>query len=117
MSFFSKYFYKDMGLFRYVGVYVFGDAYILAPFLIISLPVMYFLAGWFGVGVFWCVFMIIRNFIEIIYWLFQQFGDKSFRPPFPMKSLDNNQVYILYQLLNTVHTVIYVVILIFLLRG
>jgi len=106
-----------MGLLRYVGIYVLGDAFVLVPFLIIFLPIMYLVRGWWGVAITWCVYMFIRNFIEIIYWLFQQFGDKSYRPPFQFKKFDNNQLYIIYQLLNTVHCTIYAVLLILLLTN
>jgi hypothetical protein len=105
-----------MGILRFIGIYVLGDAFILVPFLVIFLPIIYLIKGWWGVGVAWCVYMSVRNFIEIIYWLFQQFSDRSYRPGFPFKDYDNNKVYIVFQLLNTVHAVVYMVLLIFLLR-
>lgn len=117
IKYFAKNFYRDMGLLRFIGIYVLGDALVLVPFLLIFLPLMYFLAGGIGVGVAWCVYMIFRNFIEIIYWLFHQFSDKKeFRPEFPFKEFGNNEIYIIYQLLNTIHTIIYAVLLIFILR-
>lgn len=111
----SRNFYKDMGILRYIGIYVLGDALVLVPFLIIFLPIVYILFDLKAVGIAWCVYMSVRNFIEIIYWLFQQFGEKSFRPFFPFKEFKNNDVYIIYQLLNTVHAVIYLTLLILLL--
>jgi hypothetical protein len=44
---------------------------------------------------------------EMIYWLLQQFGTRKYRPyDFGLKNIDNNGIYIMYQLLSLSGTVL-----------
>lgn len=114
-NYFAKNFYTNVpSIFHWVGIFVIGDIYVLAPFILVFFPIVFVIKGLWGLAVAWCLYMGMRNFIEIIYWLFHQFGDKSYRPPFQSKKFGNNDVYIIYQLMNTTHSVVYFTILIFL---
>jgi hypothetical protein len=81
--------------------YVKGDLLVLAPFLLAIT-----LAGIISIRlmlVVYAIFFTVRQFGEMIYWLLQQFGDKSYRPyDFGLKKLSNNSIYIIYQLLALV---------------
>lgn len=113
----AKNFYKNLPhFFHYLGIYVVGDLVVLLPFILIFFPLVYFFRGLEDVGITWCIYMGIRHFFEIIYWLLQQFGDKSYRPASPFKNLKNNDIYIIHQLLNTVYAVVYFSLLVFLLK-
>ena len=53
------------------------------------------------------IFISIRNMGEIVYWLLQQFGPKTYRPnDFGLKDLDNNAIYIIYQLFAIINVTI-----------
>jgi len=98
-----------------MGIFVRGDAIVLAPFLLVYLPIVYLIADFRGVGIAWCIYMSLRSFIEVIYWLDRQSGSKQYRPPFFSKKFGNNEVYIIYQLLDTCQAVVYLTLLIILL--
>jgi hypothetical protein len=90
---------------RPLQIFVKGDALVLLPFTILilsTIPISYkitlILIG---------IFLAVRNLGEMIYWLLQQFGEKTYRPyDFGLKYLDNNAIYIIYQLLAIVWTTI-----------
>ncbi|HEX9804241.1 MAG TPA: hypothetical protein VGA67_01015 [Candidatus Dojkabacteria bacterium] len=114
INFFQKHFYRNMGIARFLGIYVLGDAIVIVPFLIIFLPLTFLFQGWYGVAIGWSLYMGVRHFIEIFYWLFQQFVPDGHRPGFPFKQFGNKDVFIIHQVLNTVYSVAYFTILIFL---
>ncbi len=115
-NYLAKNFYKNLPhFFHYLGIYVVGDLIVLLPFIVVFFPLVYLFRGLEGLVISWCLYMGIRHMFEVVYWLLQQFGDKSYRPATPFKQLKNNDVYILHQLLNTVYAVIYLSILIFIL--
>lgn len=60
------------------------------------------------------LFISIRYFTEIIYWLFQQFGPKTYRPyDFGLKKIDNNSIYIIYQIMSVIWTCLGIILIIF----
>jgi hypothetical protein len=88
-----------------MGVYVWGDALIFIPFHIIIF--IYSLFSLKFALLVWSIFFSIRSLGEVMYWLLQQFSDRSYRPyDFGFTKLDNNAIYILYQTLMTVYATV-----------
>ncbi len=81
----------------FFGIYVKGDALVLVPMLI-ALGIVVLLSFKLGI-VLLCVYMVVRALGEMMYWLFQQFGPKTYRPhDFGYVNLNNDAIYIIYQL-------------------
>lgn len=102
----NKWFFSEPGpLLRLIFIFVKGDMIVLIPLFclillsyLISLKFMLIMIG---------VYIAARHFFEVIYWLLQQFGDHKYRPyDYGLKNLDNNAIYILYQLLATAQFII-----------
>ncbi len=93
----KDWFFKEVPFFlRFIFIYVRGDMIILFPFLLIILIMAFF--SWKLALILFLIYAAIRNFGEMIYWLLQQFGEKTYRPrDFGLTNLDNNAIYILYQ--------------------
>ena len=93
----DEWFYsKPNWLLRQLHVYVKGDS-----FVILTIWIFILLTGvlsWKFMLIEIGLFLFLRGLGEMIYWLFQQFGDKKYRPESSQKELSNNAVYILYQL-------------------
>lgn len=90
---------------RFFLIFIRGDAIILVPFVLFTFAVGFFSIKWmlllFG------VYFACRFLGEMIYWLLQQFGDRKYRPhDFGLKKLDNNALYVLYQLCSLVGMVL-----------
>lgn len=90
---------------RLLTIYVKGDMLIVLPMLMgIGIT------GLFSVrfmALMYAIFFSLRGFGEMMYWFMQQFGEKKYRPDdFGFKHLGNDAVYILYQLLSLVTTVV-----------
>lgn len=83
-------------LLRQLHVYVKGDALEIIPIWVFILITGVF--SWKFMLLEIGVFLSLRGFGEMIYWLLQQFGEKEYRPSTQQKRLGNNAVYILYQL-------------------
>lgn len=87
-------------------IFIKGDMLILLPLLIANAT-----AGIWDrqlmIILFLCV-GLIRALGEMFYWLLQQFGPRKYRPyDFGLKNLDNNAIYILYQLFAFAQAVIF----------
>lgn len=84
---------------RYLLVFVQGDALVVVPLAVlillfgfISLDFMLVLIG---------LFVAFRGIGEMFFWMLQQFGARTYRPyDFGLAQLDNNAIYIIYQLLG-----------------
>src|SRR3989344_1948583 len=78
-------------------IFIKGDGLIITPFLITSL--LFIFLNWkFGLVIIG-VFYSLRQLVEMIYWLLQQFSKREYRPyDFGYKNLDNHAIYIIYQL-------------------
>ncbi len=102
----NTWFYRSPNvIWRYLLVFVNGDSLIIAPFLGIIL-LFGFLSLEF-MGIMLGLFVAIRSIGEMFYWMFQQFGPRTYRPyDFGLIRLDNNAIYIVYQLLGLVGAVI-----------
>lgn len=90
---------------RYLLIFVKGDSLVLVPFFFIvllfgfiSLDFMFVMIG---------LFITFRSMGEMVFWMFQQFGPRTYRPfDFGLTQLDNNAVYIIYQLMGLVGAVL-----------
>ncbi|MEI7578491.1 MAG: hypothetical protein WCJ58_00450 [bacterium] len=93
----DSWFYSEPGKFlRFFHIYVKGDAPVILP--LIGLMLLTAILSWRFAILEWGIFLSLRGFGEMIYWLLQQFGPKSYRPGTSLKNLSNNSIYILYQL-------------------
>lgn len=84
-------------LLQAIGIYVRGDALVLVPFLVFAgVVASYSLrAGLLLLSLYYAC----RGLGELIYWLLQQFGPKTYRPyDYGLTGLNNDAIYVLYQL-------------------
>lgn len=95
--------------FIYIYIYIKGDAFIIAPFLILIF-IIGFMWSWSFSLFTLAVFHTVRSLGEMMFWLLQQFGPHEYRPyDFGLLKLNTNAIYILYQVHACVQTVIGVV--------
>jgi len=100
---------------RLLTIFVNGDRLVIYPFVLL-IACSYFISPNFSL-ILLLVFLFIRFFFETIYWLLQQFSDKSYRPyDYKLKNLSNNSIYIIYQLTSMVLATIFLSLLIFFLK-
>lgn len=109
----DDWFYSDPWFWgRLVGIYVKGDAIILLPFVGILLLTGIYSLRFMLFG--FAVYFTLRALSEMIYWFFQQFGQKTYRPKdYGLKKLSNNSIYILYQLISLITAVIWIMFILF----
>ncbi len=97
---------------RFLTIFVKGDSLVIYPFLLIVIITAFYNLS-FSITLL-LIFLSLRYFIEIIYWLFQQFNGGQYRPyDYGLKSLSNNSIYIVYQLTSTVTCSLYLTLLVF----
>lgn len=94
-------FYSDTPYAWPLGIYVWGDALILAPFWGIMAGAFWFIGPLMTFR--WlCLFYTVRSAYEVIYWLNHQFSGKKYQAPLLRRvswiSTDDSAV--LYQLMN-----------------
>jgi len=93
----DKWFYSEPGKFlRHLHIYVKGDSLVILPVWIFILATGFL--SWKFMLLEVGFFLFLRGLGEMIYWLLQQFGEKTYRPYTDKTNLGNNAVYILYQL-------------------
>ena len=102
----SRWFFTEVFLpLRFFLIFIRGDAMILAPFVLLVLLVGFFSLKWMLLLL--CLYFTFRFLGEMMYWLLQQFGDKKYRPnDFGLKKLDNNALYVIYQLCSLIGLVL-----------
>ncbi|PIY79998.1 MAG: hypothetical protein COY80_05210 [Candidatus Pacebacteria bacterium CG_4_10_14_0_8_um_filter_42_14] len=97
-------FYSDTLFLTPLGIYVWGDALILAPFwFFISIV---FLTSELDLSLllrFYILFLALRSAYEVIYWLLHQSTKSEYQPPIfrSVKWLKAQDIAILYQLFHT----------------
>ena len=96
----NKWFFTELHpIFKLFLIFIRGDLLILLPLLILILSV-----GIFSIRMMFILlgaYISVRFFGEMIYWIMQQFSDRSYRPnDFGLRKLDNNVIYIVYQLIS-----------------
>jgi hypothetical protein len=112
----DNWFYSDPNwFFRFLTIFIKGDAIIIIPFLILTIFFLFFLRK-LGLIIL-LVFVSLRFLGEMIYWLLQQFSKKDYRPyDFGFKNLSNNSIYIIYQLFSLCMSVTGISLLIYILN-
>lgn len=94
-------FFEDTLFLFPLGIYVWGDALILAPFWLISSTFFWFVPLVFILR-FFLLFLVIRAAYETVYWINHQFAHKQYQAPLFRKVswLGDHESAILYQVLN-----------------
>ena len=96
------------------GIFVWGDALVLAPFFIITSIALFIINNIYLTIAVYATYMFLRQFGEVIYWLLQQFSQKKeYRPPDKgWEYLKTDELHIIYQLLNFYKSVLWFVVMI-----
>lgn len=98
----SRWFFSEPPAFFRIGlIFVKGDMLVLLPLVIVLIALTIWSAsfGLYMIG----AYTAVRFSGEMVYWIHQQFGDRSYRPfDFGLCGLDNNAIYIVYQLIALV---------------
>lgn len=90
---------------KVVGIYIWGDALVVVPLwaLFLTLLSQDATLGTLAITIYYAV----RGLGEMIYWIHQQFGSRTYRPyDFGFSRLDTHAIYIIYQLLGLAQVVI-----------
>lgn len=93
--------YGLAGPFGFLGIFVWGDALVIAPFWLISSLIVLFLQDWYLFLVILSLFWVVRSFGEVIYWLCEQFAGKNRNPPHTLKFykfVNSDAIWFIYQL-------------------
>ncbi|PJC43986.1 MAG: hypothetical protein CO039_01125 [Candidatus Pacebacteria bacterium CG_4_9_14_0_2_um_filter_34_50] len=106
-------FYSDTFVFFPLGIYVLGDALILAPFWLFSSIIFFFISPQ-NILRYIITFYTIRSFYEVFYWLNHQSVKSDYNPPLfrKIKWIKANESAILYQLIHTCIVVIGIFLLV-----
>lgn len=109
----KKEFYSDTFIFLPLGIYVLGDALILAPFWFFSSLFFFFISP-LNIFRYILIFYTIRSFYEVFYWLNHQAVKSNYNPPLFRKInwIKPNESAILYQLIHTCIVVIGIFLLV-----
>lgn len=109
----GNFFGDTVGLW-WLGIYVWGDALVLAPFWLISCIAFMSLSG-LGIFRWLCLFFLIRAAYEVVYWLNHQAVESQYRPPFMRNTpwLPTAGSAIIYQLLAFCQVVLFSAALLF----
>ena len=97
-------FYSDTLPLTLLGIYVWGDGLVLAPFWF-SISLIFLI---FGIEIsalirFYVLFLGVRSAYEVVYWLLHQSANNTYRPPLfrSVSWLKAADTAILYQILHT----------------
>jgi hypothetical protein len=98
----SSWFFSEASLpVKLLLIFVRGDAIVLIPFLAVLMVTGIFSLRWMLLLI--SLYIVFRFLGEMVYWIHQQFGDRTYRPyDFGLKRLDNNAIYVIYQLLSLI---------------
>lgn len=111
----SWFFSSPPPLLLFIGIYIKGDCLVLLPFLLLICALSLYSAP-IGLLVY-IIYFTIRGLGEMIYWLLQQFGPKTYRPwDYGFTQLNNEGIYIIYQLTSMIHVIIGITISILLIQ-
>jgi hypothetical protein len=96
----------------WMGIFVWGDALVLAPFWFLS-SIAFIWLPWISILRWWLVFGIVREVFEVVYWLNHQASKSTYRPPLVrnFKWLSAEQGAILFQLFAMCQVVVYLLAL------
>lgn len=98
----SNQFYTDTPGLSWLGIFVWGDGLILAPFWFVSAVAFNFISP-LNILRHLLIFLVIRSGYEVVYWITHQVSQKEYEPPLfrNISWLGADEGAILYQLLNT----------------
>jgi hypothetical protein len=85
----------------FIGAFVWGDVFVLAPFWIIAAIAAFVLNNWNLFLLIVTIFWTIRSLGEITYWLNEQFAGKNRNPPSTLnfhKVFNGDAIWFIYQL-------------------
>jgi len=102
----------------FVGIFVWGDAVVLAPFWIIVSLITLFLNNWYLFLLFISVYWTVRSLGETIYWLNHQFAIKDnsnfYKTLMGYQFFKSNAILFVYQIFLQCITVFSIIITIYL---
>ena len=82
---------------KFLQIYILGDALVILPFTVAVLILALF--SWKWAVLLYGIFLVFRYLGEMVYWMFQQFGEKQYRPPDGgFTHIGSPELYVLYQL-------------------
>ncbi|HSA83652.1 MAG TPA: hypothetical protein VLF20_02085 [Patescibacteria group bacterium] len=84
-----------------LGIFVWGDTLIIAPFWILVSALAFFFNNWSLFLLSFSVFWVIRSLGEVIYWIQEQFATHHRNPPHTLylyKLFQNDAVWFIYQI-------------------
>ena len=98
----TQWFFSEVAWpFKAMLIFIRGDAVVILPFFIVLSIIGVFSLRWMMLLL--SLFVVFRFLGEMVYWIHQQFGDRKYRPyDFELKRLDNNALYVIYQLLSLI---------------
>lgn len=96
----NTWFYADPNrILLILMIYVKGDMIVLLPFCLVLLLLGFISLKFMVVG--FAMYVMLRSLGEMVYWFLQQFVGGKYRPfDYGLRNLDNNAIYILYQLMS-----------------
>lgn len=93
--------YGLASLFGLIGIFVWGDAVVLAPFWLVTSLITLYLKDWYMFLLIISIFWVVRSAGEVIYWISEQFSDKHRNPPQTLKFykfFNSDAIWFVYQL-------------------
>ena len=98
----TQWFFSEVAWpFKAMLIFIRGDAVVILPFFAVLPIIGVFSLRWMMLIL--SLFVVFRFLGEMVYWIHQQFGDRKYRPyDFGLKRLDNNALYVIYQLLSLI---------------
>lgn len=84
-----------------LGIFVWGDAYVIVPFWLLTSIIVISLSDWYLFMLILSIFWAVRSSGEIIYWICEQFAVQHRNPPHTLKFykfVNNDSIWFLYQL-------------------
>lgn len=102
----NKWFFTELHpVFKIPAFFIKGDLIVLLPLLIVILLLGLWSVKFMLVAL--GIYIAVRHLGEMIYWFSHQFNARTYRPgDMGFKKLDNHAIYILYQTLAIVGTVV-----------
>jgi hypothetical protein len=85
----------------FLGVFVWGDVFVLGPFWIGTALLSLYLNNWYFYLFIISLFWLVRSLGETIYWLHEQFAGKNKNPPHTLnfhKIFEGEAIWFIYQL-------------------
>jgi hypothetical protein len=105
--------------FQFLGIYVWGDALLIAPYWLGTSLISLFLNDWLFFLLTISLFWVVRGFGETIYWLNQQFSPILREPPekfWHYQFVKDDSVWFMYQVFSQIITITALLVTLLLLK-